>query len=154
VDIQITNNSSIPVEVEVRILIPLSEFVDKALNVPFVDMGRGFDGWDCWGLVVSFYKDMLGIDLPTGEEYSYHKEEEAKGALLEGASLWSRINPGEEQMGDVILLRPCHAGVVVERGKMLHCTEGINTTIGRYNDAIWCSRIIGIYRNARLNPNQ
>ena len=43
------------------------QFAAKAMSVPFVPLGRGYSGWDCWGLVMCGYRDVLGIELPTYE---------------------------------------------------------------------------------------
>ena len=45
------------------------QFVERAVCVPFLDKGRGYDGFDCWGLVVCYYRDVLGIELPSYDGY-------------------------------------------------------------------------------------
>ena len=40
------------------------EWMRRAIGVPFVEMGRDFDGWDCWGLVIAAYRDVAGIGIP------------------------------------------------------------------------------------------
>lgn len=39
-------------------------WLNDYVGVPFVENGRGRDGWDCWGLVLAVYRDRLGLELP------------------------------------------------------------------------------------------
>jgi len=130
---------------------PASKFV----GFPFLDRGRTPSGCDCWGLVRLYYKDKYDIDLP-----SYVDEYEAstvKGLTAEAINAhiaeWGHIPPGEEQEGDVILLRvgglPCHIGVVVKRGYMLHTMKGCDSVIEPYISPDWKHRVVGFYRYRR-----
>ena len=39
------------------------EFANAIVGVPFKSRGRDRSGWDCWGLVVAFYRECFGIEL-------------------------------------------------------------------------------------------
>lgn len=40
------------------------EFINKYVGTPHVYDGRDASGMDCWGLVLAWYKEVLGVDLP------------------------------------------------------------------------------------------
>lgn len=44
----------------------------KYLGKPFIDGGRGPQGYDCWGLVLAVYRDIFGIDVPVDYDVSAH----------------------------------------------------------------------------------
>lgn len=46
-----------------------SDFVDRALHVPYVEGGGSFVGADCWGIVELYYRHVLGIDLSDRAEH-------------------------------------------------------------------------------------
>ena len=46
-----------------------NQFAEQAIATPFLDGGRSLAGWDCWGLVVCAYRDVLGISLPSYDDY-------------------------------------------------------------------------------------
>jgi NlpC/P60 family len=39
-------------------------WINDYVGVPYVENGRGRDGWDCWGLVLAVYRDRLELELP------------------------------------------------------------------------------------------
>jgi cell wall-associated NlpC family hydrolase len=129
----------------------LIEFTNLAIGVPFLDRGRDFNGWDCWGLVHQGYHKCYGIDLPGYEHISAMKLEEAGEIIDKQKELWTEVT-NKELPGDVIVLRfgswPCQVGLVVKPGLMLHVESGIETCTERYTSAVWNKRVIGHYRHA------
>jgi probable lipoprotein NlpC len=134
--------------------ITLQEFAKQAVGVPFVDRGRDWSGWDCWGLILMAYKSCFGLDLPYGSDFSCTQPREVIAAFSDGFQDWPEVLLGKELPGDIILTRPCHTGLVMERGKMLNCREGIGTVIERFNNSLWERAIIGIYRHAEFVTNR
>ena len=107
------------------------EFAARAIRVPFVDKGRDWDAWDCWGMVYVFHRDVLGVALPS---YTEHYQDagdspETRKALrdLIAASMgaWRRVETPEP--GDVVLIKGSHAlaleTVVEELEQALHARE-------------------------------
>src|SRR4029077_19729927 len=39
-------------------------WINDYVGVPYRHNGRDRAGWDCWGLVLAVYRDMLGLELP------------------------------------------------------------------------------------------
>lgn len=46
-----------------------SEFIEKATGVPWVDRACTFEAMDCWGLVVLYYRHVLGIEIHHAADY-------------------------------------------------------------------------------------
>lgn len=40
-----------------------AEFIERMKNVPWADRACSFDACDCWGLVVLYYRHVLGTEL-------------------------------------------------------------------------------------------
>ena len=112
------------------------EFSLKAISVPFAEHGRGYDGWDCWGLVTRGYEDVLGVALPDyheayGDTRQFRRLERAFAARPE--CFWKRAkNP---RPGAVALMRRrsllIHVGLLMDGGTILHCEERTDTTLER-----------------------
>lgn len=129
----------------------IKNFVSRALDVPWVDRGRDWTGWDCWGLVRLAFADCFGIILPGGGEFSCREPQAAGQALAAGAAAWLAVDWGRERPGDVLFARPCHVGLILGRGEMLHCSEQAGRTlIQRYDNALWRGQTEGIYRHVQL----
>ena len=121
------------------------QFVERAVCVPFLDKGRSYDGWDCWGLVVCYYRDVLGVVLPSYDDYDTVRNHKALVRLFTtNAPEWRKVLAAID--GRVALIfrgaLPLHAGLVIANGRrILHCEEDVGTVsepIGRF-------RIEGIY---------
>lgn len=41
-----------------------NEFIKKAVGIPWVRWRSDWEGCDCYGLVVLFYREVMGVDLP------------------------------------------------------------------------------------------
>lgn len=132
------------------------EFIRRAIMVPFMDKGRDWDSWDCWGAVFMFHREVLGISIPSyAEGYSdAGHSAESRRALTDlfekGMASWRRVESPEP--GDVVLLniggRPLHVGLAIGGGQMLHTERKINTVIERLGSPMWERRIEGFYRYA------
>lgn len=46
-----------------------SEFIEKVTGVPWVDRSCTFEAMDCWGLVVLYYRHVLGIEIHHAADY-------------------------------------------------------------------------------------
>jgi len=61
---------------------------DKYLGIPFLHLGRSWDGADCYGLVKLFYKTEFDIVLP---EYNYIKDWQDKDFNYIEKEIWSKF---------------------------------------------------------------
>ena len=123
------------------------------IGIPFKDHGRTRDGADCWGLVRIWQKEQRGIDLPSyDDQYESVKKYNQLCATVEyEAENWTPVTPGDEKLGDVIVIRmrgiPVHVGIVLGGGKFLHVYEGIDSVIESYVSTRWIDKITGFYRH-------
>jgi cell wall-associated NlpC family hydrolase len=122
------------------------------IGIPWVDMGRTFDGWDCYGLVYCVSRHDLGLIVPSyvlGYTSSMHDESVCE-ALRFYSQEWANVTGEQREVGDVLVFNlggiPVHCGLVVEPGLMLHCLKGRETVLEQYSTAAWRSRIEGVYR--------
>lgn len=46
-----------------------SEFIERVTGVPWADRACTFEAMDCWGLVVLYYRHVLGIEIHHTEDY-------------------------------------------------------------------------------------
>lgn len=124
------------------------------VGIPYADHGRTREGCDCWGLVRMVYADRLAVDLPSlAGGYSAANNRGSVARLIADERTdtgWHEIEPGREQPLDLVLLRiggePCHVGVVVEPGMMLHLLKGTNAAVERYTRPMWNRRIDSLWR--------
>lgn len=107
------------------------DFSRKAITVPFVPKGRDYAGWDCWGLCVCGYRDVLGIELPDyRDSYETVIDPRALHKLFTFGrdAQWREIDPRVGAVALIALRRlPVHVGIVVSRTHILHCCRGMGT---------------------------
>lgn len=129
----------------------LTEFVNRAVGVPFLDGGRDDAGWDCYGLVYCGCRDVLGIEIPAYAGF-YKSTKQARLLMSiserELATTWSPV--AAPQPMDGILLRvdgrPLHVGLVLDRTRFLHVEEGKETCVQEFDGLEWRQRVLGFYR--------
>lgn len=107
--------------------------IDGYLGIPYRDRGRDRTGCDCWGLVRLVYRELLGIDLPSGlESYDSAENRDAVSrAFAAGLGDWRRVPDGEVLTLDVALLSRagarCHVGLATLPGWVLHSRAGCDS---------------------------
>ena len=132
----------------------LEEFGTRAISVPYKERGRDWSGWDCWGLVTVFQKEMFSIDVG-----DFSAEYKPDASFEELSKLIERELPDWQQIqfpmfGDVALYRvgrfPSHVGLIFpfrHRTGILHCEAKIGTVIEPIDTRVWVKRIEGYYRH-------
>lgn len=132
-------------------MIDVSPYIGK----PFEDGGRGPDAFDCWGVIVSVYRDCFGIALPTYGEISARDLARSARLFEAGAadeSEWQYVSA--PQAGDVVLMRSArggrrivHVGVMADSRRVLHCEEGAGVVLVPREDYTIAGRIVGFRRH-------
>ena len=127
----------------------LFEFIDKALEVPFKPRGRDYSGWDCFGSVFCFYRDVLKIELSENINYGTAKDyKEIKGLIDSEKNSWIKVDKYE--VGDICFYhvprRVCHIGLIVGKNKVLHAEEKVGTFIEKLDGIMWGKKLEGVYR--------
>ena len=122
----------------------------KYIGLPFEEKGRG-PAFDCWGLVIHVLKqehDISGLPDFTADYESTTDKFNIPLLTYQERQNWREVRDPKE--GDVVLLniagRPLHVGVMIDSGKFLHVTKGINSCIERIHGSVWQNRIEGFYR--------
>jgi cell wall-associated NlpC family hydrolase len=129
--------------------------LDEYIGIPFDTKGKTRQGCDCYRLICLVYKDRLGIELP---DYPDVEINETVESLLKITRLmkhnrdnWLKVEKPEPF--DVILIRTgsmlYHAGLVIDKYRMLHIDRGINSTIERFDSLMWKDKVEGFYRYAK-----
>ena len=124
---------------------------DKYIGLPYLDNGRTEAGVDCWGLARIFYKDELGIELPSyAEEYIGGSDP----AIVEAVALYEDNweSSSTPVVGDLCLFnifgQPTHVGVYVGDNKFLHCRQNLDSVIESLDNIKWKNRFVGFYKYA------
>lgn len=127
--------------------------IEKYIGIPYRSRGRE-KSLDCWGLVMLFYKNEMGVNLSSlgGYENSENGEQVNRVINQESAANWNKV--GTPKAGDVVVFRMgrhiSHVGVALEGGKFLHSIKNRQTCVERLNNAIWKDRIYGFFRLREL----
>lgn len=128
----------------------LKEFVEKALPVPFVEKGRDYSGWDCWGTVFCGHWDVLDISLPEYLDYGTTKDYEQIHSIIQMEKCFWLPSQRPRAM-DVALFRiskyQTHVALMVDKRNALHAEHKLGTFIEPIDAAIWRKRLEGIYRH-------
>jgi cell wall-associated NlpC family hydrolase len=97
-------------------------FIDKVIGNPWIDRTSSFDSCDCYGLVMLYYKHVLGIELPTINGYDKGQCDTAQG-WQSGIYRWRQL---DKPIGHGLLFtcykggQPSHVGVTIGPTKVLH----------------------------------
>lgn len=127
------------------------------VGLEFRDKGRGPDAFDCWGLVIHFYKREYGISLPSlvGDYDNHLAADQIARLCAEESAKWRKV--GKPEPGDVIMLRwtyrPMHVGIVCGASKFIHAdSENLGSVIESWESPNWQRRVVGFFRHEeRLN---
>lgn len=122
------------------------------IGIPFKDGGRDRAGVDCWGLVMLYYHQQLGIELPEFRVSCF--ETEVIWGMVESARpAWVRLR--EPDMHCVVAVRldqarhpgvVNHAGVYVGGGYFLHAISRMGSVLTRTDHPFYRGIIEGYYR--------
>lgn len=122
-------------------------FIDwqlKAAGVPFIEHGRDYDGWDCYGAILTAYRDVAGIDIPDYSAYNIKNFKRLRD-LFEArkGEFWRQVD-GPGPMVAACLFRrglSIHTGICVNKREVMHVEQGIETCI----ESLSAFRIEGFY---------
>ncbi len=111
----------------------LRHFARRAIDIPFKPHGRDYEGWDCWGLVMVAYRDVLGVTIPDyTDDYRTLKDFVRLQELFtdrEDVDRWRTVDTPEVM--DLVCINrrgvPIHVGLLLEGGRVLHSEHGVGT---------------------------
>jgi cell wall-associated NlpC family hydrolase len=97
-------------------------FIKKIIGKPWVNRASSFEAADCWGLVLLYYKHVLGITLPTIAGYDKGECSTAEGWQSD-IHHWQQVDKATTN-GLVFTCykdgQPTHVGVTISSVKVLH----------------------------------
>ena len=125
-------------------------WTDQWIGIPYRELGRGPEAYDCLGLFLAVYRDRFGVEIP---DPAYSRRDS-----LRRARVWSRIGDlgravDRPQEGDALLFlmggRSLHIGYALDHKDMLHLeTDAARSCVERWRLDRWQTKLEGIYRYA------
>lgn len=102
-----------------------NEFINKAIGLPWVDRAQSWEAMDCWGLVVSYYRHVIGVELPDVHSLDFGV---GFGKALE-CGLFEKVDiPPDHGLIFTAFCQktgaPCHVGLVIDSQNVLHSNHG------------------------------
>lgn len=99
------------------------EFAALMLGKPYKDRCCSVDAVDCWGLVVTYYRMVHGVNIHHSDEYSSGGD--FSTCFNEEVIYWQKHD--SPVVGGIFVAYagniPRHVGVVLERDKILHARD-------------------------------
>jgi cell wall-associated NlpC family hydrolase len=109
-------------------------------------IGTPYEKRDCWGIVVDFYREVLGIELKSYYTDIPKSRDSAKALVYSSMGDFEEVKTPE--FGDIILIKlydiESHIAVYLGEEKMLHTTLHSGCVIERVSR--WKHLIVGFYR--------
>lgn len=132
-------------------MLTVEAFAARAVGVPFLDRGRDYAGWDCWGCLRCGIRDVLGVDIPSyAAHYRTARDQRRIAALMERdrPALWTEVAAPAPMDGILLRIdgRPTHVGLVIDGRRFLHVERGIDTVLEDFGGVQWRERVLGFYR--------
>lgn len=127
---------------------------DRFLAVPYVEKGRSYDGFDCFGLAWLYHLDVLGIRMADWAHVSPRAFRTVSQIIGEEKRAWPR--PAEPIDGDVAVMRcftrrsiipDLHIGIVENRRFVLHTDSQAGTRLERLSAPHVAARIMDFRRH-------
>jgi len=120
------------------------------IGIPFKSRGRNPEKHlDCWGLVLSVYRNELGITGLTDFEYGQASDiKRVKFLIEDNKPKWNEVQ--QPQKYDIVVLsiadEPFHVGVMLGSDKFIHAQSGTRSCIQKTSSLQWKSRLDSFYR--------
>lgn len=129
-----------------------SQAFSKYVGVPYIDHGRGPEGWDCYGLV--YYLNNFVMRRPVPSYFDSYPsaldDDHVVSAIAYHCREWTEVPREQIATGDTLVFNitglPVHCGLVFDAGRMIHCLKGHETVIESFDSYAWNKRIAGVYR--------
>ncbi|TLP41032.1 C40 family peptidase [Arcobacter arenosus] len=125
--------------------------LEKLLDIPFVDNGRDFNGVDCYGLLMLYYKEILGIDVPDTKITAYQPNRTMAMYLDYVSRNWNEIKTPKKHCGVALSLNQnhpklvTHFAVAIDEKRAIHTVKGKNTHIIDMDSPMFKPFIKGFY---------
>jgi len=121
--------------------------LNKYVNLPYKNLGRDFDGVDCYGLCVLIYKDYLNIDIPDYANLSYSQDwyKKEENHVLSNINWLDKVEQPYKRFDGLLLYNGTkvvvnHIGLYMEDNKFIHISEGGRSKVDRFR-GYWESKL-------------
>jgi cell wall-associated NlpC family hydrolase len=93
------------------------EFIQKSIGIPWVKHAHSFESMDCYGLVMLYYKHVMGIDLGV-----MPIRDISEGGFEEESSNWHESLPAQAGLAFMSFKGgiPSHCGIVIDEWHVIH----------------------------------
>lgn len=101
-----------------------NEFIEKVRGVKWENRKVSLDGMDCYGLVILYYRMVLGINLPVPEGYERNESISDCWSNETSSGRWVEVpRPSESDLVFTAYRgnQPLHVGVMLNSLKAIHC---------------------------------
>ena len=128
-------------------MITEKEIINKYLGIDYIHKGRDLKGLDCWGLVISIYKD-LGIEIFDLEDYERNWHLKGGNIFIENYyNAW--VQHTSPIFLDVLLFNSSkgitnHAGIYLKDGRFIHGSRA-GVVVTRL-EGRWKEKLYGVFR--------
>lgn len=121
------------------------------IGKPFINRGRGPEGYDCWGVVREIYR-RCGVEIP---DYSLSADacRQIQKTVNDERSIldnWYEIKEPQTPCLILIKAHPAftqHLGVYAGRGKFLHARKDTGVVAEKLTSPLWSKKIAGFYQH-------
>lgn len=107
-----------------------SEFIGKAVGLPWVDRACSWHAMDCWGVVVMYFRYVYGEELPCVEGYITGSVSIADGFQSQiDSGKWKKTDSPDGDCIAFMLFKngiASHVGVIVDGVYALHSAGNID----------------------------
>lgn len=121
-------------------------------GIPFKDKGRDFNGCDCYGLLMLYYKNELGIEISDTNITADQPRRIFASYLKEVSEHWIEIDKPEKHCGIAMCLNEnhpklvTHFAVMIDEKRVLHTINKCDSMIMPLDDIRIKPFIKGFYR--------
>jgi len=128
----------------------MAYWANDYVGIPYKVSGRDRNGCDCWGLVTLVLREHYKIELPLFDGLCGISIDESARLIDVNRPLIDAYVPDVPRESDIVLLKirnmPCHVGLYLGGGLMLHTLFEHDSAIERVDSPKWAKRIEGFYR--------
>lgn len=129
--------------------------LEKYIGVPFKKFGRNLvEGVDCYGLVLNYYRDELGVNLPNYSQYDFTTKAISAQVYEALSNMFYPIKEEMPQPFDIGLLSfagaPTHVVMYIGEQRILHIMIDEDSVVEKMDSPRLRGRWYGWYRKSSI----
>jgi cell wall-associated NlpC family hydrolase len=123
-------------------------WTDDWIGIPYRELGRGPEAYDCLGLFLALQRQRHGRNLH--DPLCSMSEAVRRQVAQENSDMWRKVDTARE--GDAVLIyvtgRALHVGYALDDRSMLHVETDVGAVIEEFTGLGFAARLEGVYRYA------